>query len=94
MKRTIAQAVARAPLRLIDCAKQRRVAARRETVLVLQALLTRAVRGEVDGLALVFRSADDIEHMVFTGPYGANSAEAVNAAARMTWRLSEKQEIS
>jgi hypothetical protein len=65
----------------------------RETVLILQALLSRAVRGEVADLALCFKDSS-AENWVFTGVYKASPAQAVNAAARMTWRLSEKQEGS
>lgn len=66
----------------------------RETVLILQALLTRAVKGRVDDVAICFEESPGVEQWVFTGKYKANPATAVNAAARMTWRLAEKQETN
>jgi len=66
----------------------------RETVAVMSAMHARSARGEVSGVAMFFRASDGSEHLVLTGRYKANHAEAVNAAARMMWRLSEKQEAS
>lgn len=83
---------ARPALHLIDCAKERRAEQQRETVAILSALLARAVRGEVSGLAMFFRAPDGKEHLVLTGPYRANLAEAVNAAARMSYRLAQRQD--
>lgn len=65
-----------------------------DTVLVLQALLAEATNGDASDLALCFRDRHGVERWVFTGVYQIHPAEAVNAAARMTWRLSEQQEAS
>jgi hypothetical protein len=78
------------PLRLLDFAKQRREAEQHETVDILRALLARALRGEVVGVALCYRSGLGVEKCVFTGPYN-NHATAVNAAARMSWELVRQQ---
>jgi hypothetical protein len=80
------------PLRPIDCARQRREKQQQETVAILGALHARALRGEVIGMALFFRQPDGEEKLVLTGPYKANLAEAVNAAARMSFRLTGRQE--
>lgn len=89
---TIAPATtARAPLRLIDCAKQRREADQRETRLILQAMYSRALEGKVGDLVLCFKEPDGTEHWVRTGVYD-RPAEAVNAANRLIWRLAEMQE--
>jgi hypothetical protein len=81
----------RPPLRLIDFAKQRRDADRRDTRLVLQALLERAENGQIDALALCFKDAEGAEHWVLTGAY-EDPKNAINAAARVTWRMCERQE--
>lgn len=81
---------ARPPLRLIDCARQRREADQQETLQILRALTARAMRGEVIGLALCFRSGEGVEQCVFTGAYNKPS-EAVNAAARMSWEMCRRQ---
>jgi hypothetical protein len=62
----------------------------RETLAILSALTARAMRGEVIGLALCFRSKLGIDQCVFTGPYN-NPATAVNAAARMSWEMVRQQ---
>jgi hypothetical protein len=82
---------ARPPLRLIDCQEERRQSHQLETVSILRALTARALRGEVLGVALCFRSEDGAERFVVTGPYN-KPAEAVNAAVRMQLRLAEMQD--
>lgn len=63
----------------------------RETIRILRALLARAVKGDVIGVAVCFKSRPGVEHCVFTGPYKANPAEAVNAAARMSLEMTQLQ---
>lgn len=82
----------RPPLKLMDFQKQRREAARHDTELVLQALLSKAIHGEVSDLALCYRDRQGVEQWVFTGVYHGGWAEVINAAARITWRLAERQE--
>jgi hypothetical protein len=79
-------------LRLIDCAANRVEEENRETVGILSALLSRATLRAVKGLTLCFMDGQGKEHMVFTGPYKENKALAVNAAAKITWRLTLAQE--
>lgn len=64
----------------------------RDTVLVLKALLADAMASEFGDLALCYRDRHGIDRWVFTGVFEVRPAEAVNAAARMKWRLCEKQE--
>ena len=63
----------------------------RETLTILRALTARALRGEVIGVALCFRSRPGVEHCVFTGPYKAHPSQAVNAAARMSLEMTQLQ---
>lgn len=81
---------ARPPLRLIDFEKQRRKAAQRDTVLVLQALHSKALRGEVSDLLLCYRDGAE-DQWVMTGAY-EDPKSAINAATRITWRLTARQE--
>jgi hypothetical protein len=62
-----------------------------ETQAILRAVLARAVRGEVIGITLCLREAGGAEQCVFTGPYKANPAEAVNAAVRIKVQLAQMQ---
>lgn len=82
---------ARQPLRLIDCAKQRREKEDRKTVAILRALTARAMRGEVTGLALCFRQPDGAEQCLYTGDY-RDPSRAMNVASRMTWQLAQLQD--
>lgn len=60
----------------------------RETISILTALLERARRGEVIGIAISFRDKHGHEHSVFTGPYN-DPGVAAAAAMRMSMRLNE-----
>ena len=62
-----------------------------ETIRILRALLTKALRGEVIGVAVCFKARPGVEHCVYSGPYKANPAEAVNAAARMSLEMTQLQ---
>lgn len=64
----------------------------RETAQVLQALAEMAERGEVVGLTLCYRTSDHDEHLAFTGVYKENPGKAVNAAMRLSWRLTQMQD--
>jgi hypothetical protein len=65
----------------------------RETVLILQALHSQALRGEVADLAICFREGAQ-DQWVLTGLYKTSHAHAVNAAVTLKWRLYEQQEGS
>ena len=60
----------------------------RETISILTALLERARKGEVVGIALSFRDKRGHEHLVFTGPYN-DPGVAAAAAMRMSMRMNE-----
>jgi hypothetical protein len=64
----------------------------KDTAQVLQALADKAKRGEVIAVALCFRTADQEEHIAFTGTYRTKPGEAVNAAMRISWRLTQLQD--
>lgn len=63
------------------------------TVAVLSALLVKARRGELRGIALSYRTVDDREAAVYTGLYRAAPAEAVRAGLRMSWRLTQDHDM-
>lgn len=71
-------------LRLVERSK-------RDTVQILSALLARAARGEVIGVAVCFASRPGVEHCAFTGPYKASPERAVNAGMRMAWMMTRSQ---
>jgi hypothetical protein len=60
--------------------------------MILQALLTQALEGHVEDVAVCFRDSG-VERWAFTGIYKVKPAEVVNAAVRITWRLARKQEL-
>lgn len=64
----------------------------RDTLAVLKVLLSMAVKGELRGLALCYRTEDGEEETVFTGIYKAHPANAVNAAMRLSWGLTQMQD--
>lgn len=63
-----------------------------ETAQVLQALADKAKRGEVIAVALCYRTAHAKEHIAITGAYKASPARALNAAMRLSWRLTQIQD--
>ncbi len=63
----------------------------KETQAILRAVLADAVQGDVTGMALCFRRRNGEEQCVFTGPYKANPAEAINAAVRIKHQLAQMQ---
>jgi hypothetical protein len=64
----------------------------RETAQVLQALADKARRGEVVAVALCYRTSDQEEHVALTGAYKASPSRGVNAAMRLSWRLTQIQD--
>jgi hypothetical protein len=79
-------------LRMIDFGKQRRDAELKETLAVLRALLARAERGDLIGIACCFREPGGSDRCVSTGPYKANPALGVNAAFRMGLLFTQLQD--
>jgi hypothetical protein len=65
----------------------------RDTLAVLRALIERAIRGELFGLA-VCALRPGHEDIYFTGMYLADPAKAVNAAARIKTRLTLQQDAA
>lgn len=63
-----------------------------DTVAVLRCLLARAETGDVTGLAMCFRDRHGNENSAFSGLYKARPAEGVNAALRLSWRLTQVQD--
>lgn len=51
----------------------------RDTIAVLKVLLSMAIKGELRGLALCYRTQDGEESTIFTGLYKAHPGTAVNA---------------
>jgi hypothetical protein len=64
----------------------------RETVSVLRHLLERAEKGEIMGAALCVKTIAGPEEIAFAGVYRLNPAKAVNAANRMSWRMTQLQD--
>jgi hypothetical protein len=64
----------------------------RETVSLLRRLLNQAQAGQISGMAMCFRTSDGIEDARFTGMYRADPGKAVNAAMRLTWKLTQMQD--
>ena len=62
----------------------------KEASTVLQHLLDRALAGEVQGLAIC--ALTDEEEIYFTGLYRTSPGSAVNAAMRMSWRMTQMQD--
>ena len=64
----------------------------KETISVLKVLLTMAVKGELRGLALCYRTAEGAEKTVFTGHYKDNPANALNGAMRLSMAMNQFQD--
>lgn len=60
----------------------------RETIAVLRSVLRRTLRGEVFGLALCVGTKEG-EKYYFTGIFRQNSAQALKAANRMSWKMNQ-----
>jgi hypothetical protein len=63
-----------------------------ETSTVLKVLAGMAAKGEIKGLALCYRDRNGADHTVLAGAYKAQPAEAVNAAMRLSWKLTQAQD--
>jgi hypothetical protein len=63
-----------------------------DTIEALSYLLSEARHGRVHGLALAYRDHKGNEEAVFTGPYRRSPAKAVNAAMRLSWRMTQLQD--
>jgi phage tail tape-measure protein len=64
----------------------------RETVAALQHALNRALKGEIQGLALAMKPVRGPAEIVFTDLFRRKPAEAAASALRMSIRLNELQE--
>ena len=64
----------------------------RESIAVLQHLLALAHGGDLRGLAVCAKDSTGFEHIAFAGEYLSDPAKAVNAANRMSWRLTQMQD--
>lgn len=63
-----------------------------ETIIALQALLSRARRGEILGLALAVKPVRGPSEIVFTDLFRRRPSEAAASALRMSIRLNELQD--
>jgi hypothetical protein len=61
----------------------------RGTIGVLKALLGIALRGDMAGLTLCYRTRRGVEEAIYTGIYRDRPAEAVQAAMKISWRLTQ-----
>lgn len=59
------------------------------TVEVLEALLAKALRGEVVGLALCYRTSKGAEDSAITGFYLGNTDAAASSALRLSMKLAD-----
>jgi len=59
----------------------------RETIEILRTLLAMAIRGELRGIALCYRTADGAEASLFTGAYKANPGLAHKASMKLSLTL-------
>lgn len=63
------------------------------TTAILRVLLGMAAKGELRGLALCYRTQSGDEKAVFTGAYRAHPANAVSAAMRLSWPITQAQDL-
>jgi len=59
------------------------------TIAVLRALLREAIAGKVVGLALCYRARNGADEAIYTGTYKDRPADAVMAAMKISWRLTQ-----
>jgi hypothetical protein len=64
----------------------------RDIVAALEFTLAAAKRGEITALAVCAKDVKGKEHIAFVGEYLTNPALGVNAANRMSWRLTQMQD--
>lgn len=65
----------------------------RDAVSVLRALLAEATSGRIAGLAICYTTTTGREEAAFAGTYRARPAEAVNAAMRLSWKMTQAQDL-
>lgn len=63
------------------------------TIATLTALLDRAKRGEINGVAVFYCRSDGFLSSAFTGEYATDPAQGVNAAMQWAWELTQAQDI-
>jgi hypothetical protein len=66
--------------------------AQSDTIEVADALHCGAVDGVIRSMAVIYRTADGKEHVAFTGVYAENPAAGVNAAMKLSWKLTQAQD--
>jgi hypothetical protein len=66
--------------------------ANRDTVDTLIYLLELAKAGQLSGSGICFTTSDGNEKSVFTGHYKTDPARGVNAAMRLSWKLTQAQD--
>jgi hypothetical protein len=64
----------------------------RDIVAALEYTLAAAKRGDIRALAMCAKDSRGKEHIAFVGEYLDNPALGVNAANRMSWRLTQMQD--
>ncbi len=64
----------------------------RDIVAALEHTLAAAKKGQITALALCAKDMKGKEHIAFVGAYLDNPALGVNAANRMSWRLTQMQD--
>ncbi len=64
----------------------------RDIVQALEYTLAEAKKGHITALAMCAKDVTGKEHIAFVGAYLDNPALGVNAANRMSWRLTQMQD--
>lgn len=59
----------------------------KDTIATLRVLLSMALKGELRGLAICYRTDKGVEETVFTGIYKAHPADAATAGMRLSMSL-------
>lgn len=59
----------------------------KDTVANLRVLLAAAMRGELRGMFMVYRTASGVEETILTGCYRANPSSAANASLKASLKL-------
>jgi hypothetical protein len=67
--------------------------ATKDTVEAMQRLLDLAKEGKLRGSAMCLITVDGCEEVIFTGHYKAEPAKAANSAMRLSWKLTQAQDV-
>lgn len=59
----------------------------KDTISILKVLLGMALRGELRGLVVCYRTPNGMEQTVFTGAYKSNPGKAAAASLKMSMKL-------